>query len=41
MINIFVLFVTFVLYIGIPLAIIFLLKWIYQMKKNSDLQIVA
>jgi hypothetical protein len=29
--------VTLFFYIGIPLAVIFFLVWIYQIKKNSEL----
>ena len=37
--NIFALFSIFFVYIGVPLVIIFLLIWVYQIKKNSDQQI--
>lgn len=33
-------FVVFlVVYIGVPLAVIFFLKWTYQIKNNSDLKV--
>ncbi|SDJ80935.1 hypothetical protein [Sediminibacillus albus] len=33
-------FLIFLLvYIGLPLTIIFLLKWIYEIKNNSELQV--
>lgn len=32
-------FIFILMYIGIPLAVIFLLKWLYEIKKNSDLKV--
>ncbi|UOQ50050.1 hypothetical protein MUN88_08310 [Gracilibacillus caseinilyticus] len=32
-------FIVLLRVIGIPIAVFFLLKWLYQIKKNSDLQV--
>lgn len=37
--GIFTSLIALVVYIGIPVAIIFLLMWIYRIKVNSDLQV--
>ncbi|GGM18327.1 hypothetical protein GCM10011351_00140 [Paraliobacillus quinghaiensis] len=37
--NIFALFSILFVYVGVPLVIIYLLIWVYQIKKNSDQQI--
>ncbi|CQR47255.1 hypothetical protein BN1058_01562 [Paraliobacillus sp. PM-2] len=38
-VNILGFLILLITYIGIPVAIILLLKWIYQIKKNSDYQV--
>jgi hypothetical protein len=38
-IGIFAILFAMFLYIGLPVAVILLLKWMYQLKRNSDMQI--
>ncbi|MFB1050908.1 hypothetical protein [Paraliobacillus sp. JSM ZJ581] len=37
--NVLSLLILIILYVGIPVAVILLLKWIYHIKKNSDYQV--
>lgn len=32
-------FISLSIFIGVPIAVIFLLIWIYQIKRNSEIQV--